>query len=249
METQGIVSDHSSNGYRRGTNRRDGSGHRNSGGYQQRWMSNESTGSSSSAPAAVVKNRGPEGSGKAIVEIAGSSLAARNGTPSVAYESSRAWSKVHSVDMKPNSDQGAKTISNSIRSSSGVGGGSRSGMAVEQSFVPYLPQDDAIMAGLGEREGGVDAAETQEVTDLLNEQLSALLCLPPRQFWKKGLLPLGLDHVKQMTLACQFCHNCRKSDVCSLICMYKENAFSFTVVLCFITSRVSMSNLLLCDQS
>lgn len=41
------------------------------------------------------------------------------------------------------------------------------------------------MAGLGEWKGGVDVAETQEVTDILNQQLSPLLCLPSRQFWKK----------------------------------------------------------------
>lgn len=52
------------------------------------------------------------------------------------------------------------------------------------SFVPYLPQDDAVAAGLGADEGGIDAVETQEVADLLNEELTRLLKMKPREFWR-----------------------------------------------------------------
>lgn len=53
-------------------------------------------------------------------------------------------------------------------------------------FLPYLPQDDAVAAGLGVKEGGIDASEAQEVVDLLNQQLAALLRCSPAQFWKQG---------------------------------------------------------------
>lgn len=53
-------------------------------------------------------------------------------------------------------------------------------------FLPYLPQDDAVAAGLGSTEGGIDASEAQEVVDNLNEQLASLLRCSPAEFWKKG---------------------------------------------------------------
>eukprot|EP00249_Psilotum_nudum_P024031 c29066_g1_i1 orf=845-3769(-) len=55
---------------------------------------------------------------------------------------------------------------------------------LEGAFVPYLPQDDAMAAGLVGHEGGVDAVETQRVADLLNEELSKLLRMNPREFWR-----------------------------------------------------------------
>lgn len=55
-------------------------------------------------------------------------------------------------------------------------------------FLPYLPQDDAVAAGLGEKDGGIDASEAQEVVDYLNQQLAFLLRCPPPEFWQKGML-------------------------------------------------------------
>ncbi|KAK3020759.1 hypothetical protein RJ639_047887 [Escallonia herrerae] len=64
------------------------------------------------------------------------------------------------------------------------------------NFVNYLPQDEAVAAGLGADEGGLDPVESQRVVDLLNRELSRLLRLNPRDFWKEdlpiGILELGL---------------------------------------------------------
>lgn len=50
-------------------------------------------------------------------------------------------------------------------------------------FVKYLPQDDAVAAGLGVEDGGLDPEETQGVADLLNQELRALLAMKAREFW------------------------------------------------------------------
>ncbi|CAN0905643.1 Activating signal cointegrator 1 complex subunit 2 [Linum grandiflorum] len=52
-------------------------------------------------------------------------------------------------------------------------------------FVNYLPQDEGIATGLVAEEGGLDAVESQRVVDLLNRELSRLLRLSPREFWKE----------------------------------------------------------------
>ncbi|KAI4316621.1 hypothetical protein L6164_024585 [Bauhinia variegata] len=52
-------------------------------------------------------------------------------------------------------------------------------------FVNYLPQDEAVAAGLGVEEGGLDPLESQRIVDLLNRELSRLLKLKPREFWKE----------------------------------------------------------------
>lgn len=52
------------------------------------------------------------------------------------------------------------------------------------NFVIYLPQDEAVAAGL--EEGGLDPVESQRVVDLLNRELSRLLKLRPRDFWREG---------------------------------------------------------------
>ncbi|KAH1252528.1 Activating signal cointegrator 1 complex subunit 2 [Glycine max] len=51
------------------------------------------------------------------------------------------------------------------------------------NFVKYLPQDEAVAAGLGAEDGALDPLESQRVVDLLNTQLSRLLKLKPKQFW------------------------------------------------------------------
>ncbi|MED6217625.1 hypothetical protein PIB30_019391 [Stylosanthes scabra] len=53
------------------------------------------------------------------------------------------------------------------------------------NFVRYLPQDEAVAAGLGADDGGLDPLESQGVVDLLNRELSRLLKLKPREFWKQ----------------------------------------------------------------
>ncbi|KAJ4964644.1 hypothetical protein NE237_016493 [Protea cynaroides] len=52
------------------------------------------------------------------------------------------------------------------------------------SFVNYLPQDEAVASGLGAEDGGLDPVSSQRVVDLLNKELSRLLMLPPRDFWR-----------------------------------------------------------------
>lgn len=175
---------------------RDGGRQRNSGG-NQRWVPSESRSSSSAGRS----SKGQEISRKLGGADESSTSTMDNGDLSVAdtggrssSNSFRASGKVHSVDRRSN-DYHEKAAKDTTSRSSHVGAiygrGERDDKAgaaeTASSFVPYLPQDDAVVAGLGEQEGGVDASETQEVTDLLNEQLSALLCLTPRQFWKKGL--------------------------------------------------------------
>ncbi|AAF24949.1 T22C5.20 [Arabidopsis thaliana] len=53
------------------------------------------------------------------------------------------------------------------------------------SFVNYLPQDEAVAAGLGPDDGGLDPVESQGVVDLLNRELTRLLKLNPRDFWRE----------------------------------------------------------------
>ncbi|KAL5559163.1 hypothetical protein UlMin_035374 [Ulmus minor] len=53
------------------------------------------------------------------------------------------------------------------------------------NFVNYLPQDEAVAAGLGAEEGGLDPVESQRVVDHLNTELSRLLKLNPRDFWRE----------------------------------------------------------------
>ncbi|KFK44660.1 hypothetical protein AALP_AA1G287200 [Arabis alpina] len=53
------------------------------------------------------------------------------------------------------------------------------------SFVNYLPQDEAVAAGLSSDDGGLDPVESQGVVDLLNRELTRLLKLNPREFWRE----------------------------------------------------------------
>lgn len=77
------------------------------------------------------------------------------------------------------------------------------GAKTEGLFLPYLPQDDAVAAGLGAKDGGINASEAQEVVDQLNRQLASLLRLSPPEFWKKGAhrtVPSHLHDVFAMLL-------------------------------------------------
>ncbi|KAK4859854.1 hypothetical protein QYF36_012998 [Acer negundo] len=96
--------------------------------------------------------------------------------------------------------QNPTTLSNSLRQSSDVAASSaatssapmvlttetsRPPAAHSGSFVNYLPQDEAVAAGFGADEGGLDPVESQRVVDLLNRELSRLLKLNPRDFWRE----------------------------------------------------------------
>lgn len=54
------------------------------------------------------------------------------------------------------------------------------------NFVRYLPQDEAVACGLGADAGGLDAVGSQGIVDLLNDELSKLLKMSPRDFWQQG---------------------------------------------------------------
>ncbi|KAK3231235.1 hypothetical protein Dsin_003116 [Dipteronia sinensis] len=96
--------------------------------------------------------------------------------------------------------QNPTTLSNSLRQSSDVAASSaatssankvlttetsRPPAAHSGSFVNYLPQDEAVAAGFGADKGGLDPVESQRVVDLLNRELSRLLKLNPRDFWRE----------------------------------------------------------------
>ncbi|MCD7447107.1 hypothetical protein HAX54_023852 [Datura stramonium] len=53
------------------------------------------------------------------------------------------------------------------------------------NFVNYLPQDEAVAAGLGADEGALDAVESQRVVDVLNRELCRLLKMNARDFWRE----------------------------------------------------------------
>lgn len=96
-----------------------------------------------------------------------------------------------------------QTLSNSLRAAASGGGGGDAEVASTSrvrmggngewvsraspngNFVVYLPQDEAVAAGLGP-EGGSDPVESQRVVDLLNRELSRLLKLRPKDFWREG---------------------------------------------------------------
>lgn len=54
------------------------------------------------------------------------------------------------------------------------------------NFVDYLPQDEAVAAGLGADEGALDPVESQRVVDVLNRELCRLLKMNARDFWREG---------------------------------------------------------------
>ncbi|KAF8410214.1 hypothetical protein HHK36_002737 [Tetracentron sinense] len=62
------------------------------------------------------------------------------------------------------------------------------------NFVNYLPQDEAVAAGLGVEDGGLDPIESQRVADLLNKELCRLLKLNPRDFWREVASDLSLHN-------------------------------------------------------
>lgn len=101
------------------------------------------------------------------------------------------------------------TLSDSLRqqqqqsSSSGTSKSSSGQRGIQAgNFISYLPQDEAVAAGLGVAEGGLDPVESQGVVDLLNRECSILLKLNPKDFWREGfsriLISLDcLNHVNR----------------------------------------------------
>lgn len=76
------------------------------------------------------------------------------------------------------------TLSNSLRQSDAYAdASSRNLVSSGGNFVNYLPQDEAVAAGLPPDKGGLDPVESQRVVDHLNTHLSRLLRLCPRDFW------------------------------------------------------------------
>ncbi|KAL1564745.1 activating signal cointegrator 1 complex subunit 2-like [Salvia divinorum] len=86
----------------------------------------------------------------------------------------------------PTADTVAASASRVRTGDDGVNRASTSG-----NFVIYLPQDEAVAAGL--EEGGLDPVESQRVVDLLNRELSRLLKLRPREFWREVATDESLD--------------------------------------------------------
>ncbi|CAK9317084.1 unnamed protein product [Citrullus colocynthis] len=60
------------------------------------------------------------------------------------------------------------------------------------NFVNYLPQDEAVATGLRAEEGALDPVESQRVVDLLNRELSRLLKLNAKEFWREVAMDTSL---------------------------------------------------------
>ncbi|WCJ35544.1 Ubiquitin system component Cue protein [Euphorbia peplus] len=89
-----------------------------------------------------------------------------------------------SDDVAPSSSSSTSVVAASSSKGESVSNRSRASSAqVGGNFVNYLPQDEAVAAGLGE--GGLDPVESQRVVDLLNKELSRLLKLTPKLFWRE----------------------------------------------------------------
>jgi len=96
----------------------------------------------------------------------------------------KGFSKTHYLPKNPN-----PTLSTSLRQTQPSTAATTSGApnrAQNGNFVKYLPQDEAVAAGLGAEDGALDPLESQRVVDLLNTHLSRLLKCKPKQFWTQG---------------------------------------------------------------
>lgn len=109
------------------------------------------------------------------------------------YNNNKGFNKVQKKFVPKNP---TPTLSTSLREKQQTSSGSGSNInnssgrvqpgGVNGNFVYYLPQDEAVAAGFGAEDGGLDALESQKVVDLLNSQLSCLLKLKPKDFWSQG---------------------------------------------------------------
>ncbi|KZV54539.1 activating signal cointegrator 1 complex subunit 2 [Dorcoceras hygrometricum] len=76
-------------------------------------------------------------------------------------------------------------IASTGRVTTGENGEWASKSSATGGFVIYLPQDESVAAGLRADEGGLDPVDSQHVVDLLNRELSRLLKLGPKHFWRE----------------------------------------------------------------
>lgn len=90
------------------------------------------------------------------------------------------------VNYKNGGDGKSSLESNSKQVWRGSSGNGAKMSSDKGRFVKYLPQDDAVAAGLGVEDGGLNPEETQGVADLLNQELRALLGMKAREFWRTG---------------------------------------------------------------
>ncbi|GFS44162.1 ubiquitin system component Cue protein [Actinidia rufa] len=88
-----------------------------------------------------------------------------------------------SKSLRPQQGQSLSRESDAAGVTSSAAGPTRPGN--RGHFVNYLPQDEAVAAGRGADEGGLDPVEAQRVVDYLNGELSRLLKLSPRDFWRE----------------------------------------------------------------
>lgn len=88
------------------------------------------------------------------------------------------------VNYKNGGDGKSSLESNSKQVWRGSSGNGAKMSSDKGRFVKYLPQDDAVAAGLGVEDGGLNPEETQGVADLLNQELRALLGMKAREFWR-----------------------------------------------------------------
>ncbi|KAG6514712.1 hypothetical protein ZIOFF_025082 [Zingiber officinale] len=79
------------------------------------------------------------------------------------------------------------SLTTALRNSSSSSSGSRSKEKRGDggNFIAYLPHDEAIACGLSADAGGLDAIESQMVVDLLNDELSRILKMRPKDFWRE----------------------------------------------------------------
>ncbi|XP_024441492.2 uncharacterized protein LOC7488872 isoform X2 [Populus trichocarpa] len=141
---------------------------------QQEWRSNNSSNFSKPQTKFVPKNQNPN-SNPTLSDSLRQSLSSQSDAAAAAAPASSgnmgAGESSSRIQMR---DDGAWMSRKAV---AGVQGGGK--------FVTYLPQDEAVAAGLGADEGGLDPVESQRVVDLLSRELSRLLKLKPKEFWKE----------------------------------------------------------------
>ncbi|KAJ7958250.1 Activating signal cointegrator 1 complex subunit 2 [Quillaja saponaria] len=106
-----------------------------------------------------------------------------NPNPTLSTSIRQLYSTKQSSEASTGSGGASSVLTSRVRM--GESGEWVSSRAQGGNFVNYLPQDEAVATGLGAEEGGLDALESQRVVDLLNRELSRLLKLKPREFWRE----------------------------------------------------------------
>ncbi|XP_074574761.1 uncharacterized protein LOC141831249 [Curcuma longa] len=113
----------------------------------------------------------------------------RNNSPSSATTASSSSSSSSASTNPSISTSGnlPSSLTIALRDSSSASSGSRSKEKRGDGgdFIAYLPHDEAIACGLSADAGGLDAVESQMVVDLLNDELSRILKMRPKDFWRE----------------------------------------------------------------